>query len=97
MNAVWSKLVKSAYRKEPISSFIVIVGAVDAVIGGADESLSLLTFGLGTVGVAIAWRWWQLQRQQAEIPDPTPKYMLPPQSSRQALPLLTSAKRKSSL
>ncbi len=93
MNASWSKLLKSAYRKERISSFVVIVGAVDAVIGGVDQRWGLLSFGLGTVGAVIALRWWQLQSSQAELPPQTPKYYLPSHSSRTALPILTASKR----
>lgn len=93
MDASWTKLLKSAYRKERISSFVVIIGAVDAVIGGVDGRWSLLTFGLGTVGVAIALRWWQIQRSQEELPEQAPKYYLPPQSSSPALPMLKASKR----
>lgn len=93
MDASWTKLFKSIYRKEKISSFIVIVGAVDAVIGGVDQHVSLLTFGLGTVGLAIAWRWWQIQQSEIEPPQQTAKYYLPPQSSRPAMPVLSTNKR----
>lgn len=92
MNFFWPRFLKSAYRKEPISSFLVIVGIVDAVIGGTDESWSLLTFGLGTVGVAVALRWWQTQHQEPEPIHQAPKHYLPPSSSRPALPILSSAK-----
>lgn len=93
MNLLWPRLLKSAYRREPISSFAIIVGAVDAVIGGVDERWSLLAFGLGTVGVAIALRWWQIQRRQTELTEQPAKYFLPSHSSRPALPMLSSAKR----
>jgi hypothetical protein len=94
MNALLPRFLKSAYRKEPISSFVVIVGSIDAVIGGIDESWSLLGFGLSLVGVAIALRWWQIQRSQDEPTQQPPKYFLPPQSSRPALPILNDAKRQ---
>lgn len=93
MNASWSKLLKSAYRKEQISSFVVIVGAVDAVIGGVDQRWSLLTVGLGTVGVAIALRWWLVQRSQDEPLPQAPIRYLPAQSSRPALPTLSAESR----
>ncbi len=93
MNVSWYKIFRSLYRKEPISSFIVIFGAVDAVIGGVDEQWSLLTFGLGTVGVAIALRIWQIQRSQDDLPPPTPTRYLPAHSSR---PILTPSKRNTS-
>lgn len=93
MNVSWYKLFKSLYRKERISSFVVIVGAVDAVIGGADQSWSLLTFGLGTVGVAIALRIWQIQRSEEELPTQAPTRYLPAQSSRPALPISNTSQR----
>jgi hypothetical protein len=96
MNAPWSKLLKSAYRKEPITSFAIIVGVVDAAIGGVDEHWSLLTFGLSTVGIAIALRLWQFQHRPVEPTQQTPKYYLPPTSARPALPTLTAAKRNQS-
>jgi hypothetical protein len=52
MNALLPRILKAAYRKEPISSFIVIVGAVDAVIGGVGERWSLLSFGIDDDGAS---------------------------------------------
>jgi len=94
MNALWPRCLKAAYRKEPISSFIVIVGAVDAVIGGAGERWSLLTFGLMMVLIAIALRWWQTQRREAELAEQPVTHYLPPSPSRPALPILNAAKRQ---
>jgi hypothetical protein len=94
MNALWPRILKSAYRKEPISSFIVIIGVVDAVIGGAGERWSLLTFGLLMVMLAIGLRWWQTQRKESELAEQPVTHFLPPSSSRPALPILSTAKRK---
>ncbi|HEY9638810.1 MAG TPA: hypothetical protein V6D14_35830 [Coleofasciculaceae cyanobacterium] len=94
MNALWPRILKSAYRKEPISSFIVIVGVVDAVIGGAGERWSLLTFGLLMVMLAIVVRWWQSQRRESELAEQPVTHFLPPSSSRPALPTLSTSKRK---
>ena len=94
MNALWPRILKSAYRKEPISRFIVIVGAVDAVIGGVGERWSLLTFGLMMVLLAVAVRWWQSQRREAELADQPVTHFLPPSSSRPALPILSTSKRR---
>ncbi|HBB32651.1 MAG TPA: hypothetical protein DDZ80_26785 [Cyanobacteria bacterium UBA8803] len=96
MNALWPRFLKLAYRKEPISSFIVIVGAVDAVIGGIGESWSLLSFGLMMVMLAVAIRWWQTQRRETELAEEPVTHFLPPSSSRPPLPLLTTSKRHSS-
>ncbi|MEW6497601.1 MAG: hypothetical protein AB1589_34630 [Cyanobacteriota bacterium] len=94
MNALWTRVLRSAYRKEPISSFIVIVGAVDAVIGGVGERWSLLTFGLTMVVLAVAVRWWQAQRQETELADQPVTHYLPPSSSRPALPMLNATRRQ---
>lgn len=94
MNALWPRFLRAAYRKEPISSFIVIVGAVDAVIGGAGERWSLLTFGLMMVLIAIALRWWQTQRRETELAEQPVTHYLPPTPSHAVLPVLNAAKRQ---
>jgi uncharacterized membrane protein len=94
MNALWHRFVKSAYRKEPISSFIIIVGIVDALIGGFGERWSLLSFGLLMVVLAAALRWWQTQRQDGELAESRVMPILPPSSSRPPLPMLSSTKRQ---
>ena len=94
MNALWPRILKSAYRKEPISSFIVIVGAVDAVIGGVGQRWSLLSFGIMMVMIAIVLRWWQSQRREAELAEQPVTHFLPPSSSPPALPMLSTTKRK---
>ena len=88
MNA-WTRFIRSAYRKEPISSFILTVGAADAVIGGIGMRWTLFSFGLVVAILAIALRWWQIQKTQPIIADDTPRHFLPPQSSRSPLPMLT--------
>lgn len=93
LNASWSRLVKSAYRREPITSFIATVGAVDAVIGGVGASWSLFGLGITTVGVAFGLRWWQTQRSENSHPAPVPEYYLPPSSARAPLPLLMNSKK----
>lgn len=94
MNVVWPRILKSAYRREPITSFIITVGAVDAVIGGIGSRGSLLTFGLTVAGVAIALRWWQFQRSQVEETERVPELYLPASSSRPQLPQLAPAKKR---
>lgn len=94
MNFEWSRFLRSIYRKEPIASFIITVGVVDIAIGGIDESWSLMTLGLGTVGVAIAFRWWQMQQRiPLESTDRVPTHYLPPRSSRPQLPMLSVSKK----
>lgn len=88
MNALWLRLLNSAYRKEPVASFAITVGIVDAVIGSLGASGSLFCFGLGTVGVAVVLRWWQQQRSALEQSEPAAEYYLPSRSSQARLPVL---------
>lgn len=93
MNAALPRFLKSVYRKEPLPSFLITIGVIDAVIGGLDDRWSLFSFGLGTVGIAIALRWWLIQQRRPEPPQPVPQRYLPPSSSRPALPTLTASKK----
>jgi hypothetical protein len=94
MNVLWSRFLRSIYRKEPIVGFVATVGLVDAAIGGLSEHWSLLVVGLGTAGTAIALRLWQVQRRSAmESVSHNPAPLLPPQSSRPSLPTLTASKK----
>lgn len=88
MNALWLRLLNSAYRKEPVASFVITVGIVDAVIGSIGASGSLFCFGLSTVGVAMILRWWQHQRSTLDQPEPAPEYYLPSRTSQPRLPVL---------
>ncbi|MBF2021935.1 MAG: hypothetical protein IGR93_18045 [Hydrococcus sp. C42_A2020_068] len=94
MNALLPRFLKVAYRKEPISSFILIVGAVDAALGGFGSRWSLLSFGLMMVFLAALLRWWQMQKAQAAMAENTPRHYLPPSSSRTPLPMLTSERHR---
>ncbi len=93
MNTLWPRIVKAAYRKEPITSFVVTVGAVDAVIGGLGASWSLFGLGMGTVGIAVVLRLLLLQRSSLDQPAPVPEYYLPPHASRPPLPILSGNKK----
>lgn len=94
MNLAWLRSIKSASRQEPLTSFAIAVGAVDAVIGGVENSGSLFSFGLLTVGAAIALRWWILQRSRPTEPEKVAEHYLPPSSSRPQLPLLIPTKKR---
>jgi hypothetical protein len=96
MNALLPRFLRSAYRKEPISSFILIVGGVDAVIGGVGERWSLLSVGMLIVILGMILRWKQSQRSEAMATEEIPRRFLPPSSNHNPLPLLTSEKQRRS-
>lgn len=89
-----ARFFKSLYRKEPISSFLVIVAAVDSVIGGIDGSLSLLSFGITMAIAAVAVRWFHHQKTEKVAIDSPPRRFLPPSPQGQALPPLHREKRR---
>ena len=74
---------------------MVTVGIVDAVIGGVSSSISLLSFGLSSVGVILVLRWWMWQKSKLQQAETAPEYALPPSSARSPLPKLTDKKRSS--
>ncbi|MFM7364541.1 MAG: hypothetical protein ACKO11_08605 [Cuspidothrix sp.] len=94
MNAVLPRLLKSAYRKEPILSALITMGVVDALIGGLDDSWSLFAFGLGTSGIALIFKLWRIQQRPPVPEEPMVQYYLPPQSSSDPLPVIKVAKKK---
>jgi hypothetical protein len=77
MNAIFPTFLKRLYRKEPISSFIIIVGAVDAVLGGVNEVGTLMILGLLTSGVAIGYRWWCIQQSETDAGRKSKQLYLP--------------------
>lgn len=78
MNAIFPTVLKRLYRREPISSFIIIMGAVDAVLGGVNEISGLIIFGLLTSGVAIGYRWWCIRAVESKYDRKTKQLYLPP-------------------
>jgi hypothetical protein len=83
------KRARSTYRREPISSFILTVGAVEAVMGGVGDRGSLLILGLALVGVGLLWRWRKPSGRGRVARPPT--RALPSQASRPVLPVLHSS------
>ena len=96
MNAVLPRVLKSAYRKEPLITIFMTVGIVDALIGGLDDSWSLFAFGLGALGVALTLKLWRMQQRPPISEEPqTQEYKyLPAQSSNSTLPMLSIEKKK---
>jgi hypothetical protein len=89
MNAIFPTVLKRLYRKEPVSSFILIFGAVDAVIGGVNEIGTLMILGLLTSGAAIGYRWWCIRQAESES-DRKSRQLYLPSSERTPLPNLDS-------
>ncbi|WP_013322548.1 hypothetical protein [Gloeothece verrucosa] len=94
MNILLPRFLKTAYRKEPISAFILIVGAVDTVIGGVGERWTLLSLGISIVLLATILRWWKTQQTKTVFSEETPRYYLPPSSSKRPLPMLINDKQR---
>jgi hypothetical protein len=93
MNAIFPAVLKRLYRKEPISSFIIVVGAVDALLGGFNEINTLMILGLLTSGLAIGYRWWCIQQVENKLDLKSKQLYLPPSPDRQPLPNLEQRRR----
>ncbi len=88
---MWQKFLKSTYRREPITSFVITMALMELMIGGFEQEWSLLGLaGVMVVG-AIVIRYRQGNRQEMRSPDLNQRteYYLPPASSRPILPRLT--------
>jgi hypothetical protein len=85
---IWPRFLKNAYRKEPITGFILAVGAVDTVIGGVGRHWTLLGFGVTVVAIAILARWLQIHKGRTLPREGKARYYLPERSSGIPLPVL---------
>lgn len=96
MNPLFARFLRSIYRKEPISGFILILGATDALIGGLGGRGSLLSVGLLIALLGIIMRWRVGEKSTTQLATKPAQYSLPPGNFRQPLPLLTSSNRRKS-
>ncbi len=94
MNAIFPPVLRRLYRKEPISSFLIVVGAVDAVIGGVNQVGTLMILGLLTSGVSLGYRWWCIQQAETKLDSKSKQLYLPPSSNRNPLPTLDRRDRR---
>lgn len=94
INTIIPRFLKVAYRKERLSSFILVIGAVDAVIGGVGARWTLLSLGVFTVAIAILVRWLQQQQAQVIVTQQVNRKMLPPSAVDSPLPPLTNRQRQ---
>ena len=85
---VWTRLLKKAYRRHPLISFVATAGAVDVLLGGLEGRAALLVFGLVAVSAAIALHWRRIQRTQVGDVSQPPVHYLPEHTSRPQLPML---------
>ena len=88
---MWQKFLKSTYRREPITSFVITMALMEFIIGGFEQELSLLGLaGVMAVG-AIALRYRLGSNQGMRSPDLSQRteYYLPPADPRPVLPRLT--------
>ena len=92
MNPLFARFLRSIYRKEPVSGFVLVLGVTDAIIGGIGGRGSLLSIGLLIALLGIVMRWRQSERKSTAISREPVRYYLPAGSTRQPLPLLTSSK-----
>jgi hypothetical protein len=94
MSAILPPVLKRLYRKEPISSFLIVVGAVDAVLGGINEIGTLMILGLLTSGISLGYRWWCIQQAETRLDLKSKQLYLPPSANRNPLPNLDRRDRR---
>ncbi len=93
MGIIWPRL-KFIRRKDSLASFLMIMGLVDAVIGGLKGYESLLLLGLAIAGGAIAL-WWRHSHQTNRLqPERVTQRYLPAKSSQSQLPMLSISKKR---
>jgi hypothetical protein len=51
-----------AFRKEPLTGFLLLLGGVGAVMGGSANQPQLALLGFVTLAGALTLRWLQLRR-----------------------------------
>ncbi|PSB30288.1 hypothetical protein C7B70_16510 [Chlorogloea sp. CCALA 695] len=95
MNPINPRFLSSMYRKEPIPSFLVTIGLVNAIIGGLNDRTGLFSLGLATVGGAILGRWRMQQKPTAQIQPKSQIYLSA--ASSDSVPTLKTPKRKRSI
>jgi hypothetical protein len=62
--------IQSLFRKQPLLTTALTMGAVDGLMGASEGKVSLALLGLALAGSAITLRWRQVQRVPVERPRP---------------------------
>lgn len=96
MNPLFARFLSSICRKEPISGFLIIFGATDALLGGMGGRSNLLFAGLFFVLLGVWLRYLQARKSRIKRSRKrlAPYYALPPGSARSPLPLLKAKKTR---
>lgn len=93
MSIFLPRFLRSAYRREPLISVLLTMGAVDVALGSVSSHGGLLVLGLVIFGGALGIRWLQSQRRSDLFVEPVIQHYLPPQSSQAELPMLSMRKK----
>ena len=80
------KFFKRIYQKEPISSFLIVLGLIQVVIGGVDCKWNLFSLGLGLVLGAFVVRWSQVRKYRVDREKILPRRYLSSSKTVQPLP-----------
>lgn len=80
------KFFKRIYQKEPISSFLIVLGLIQVVIGGVDCKWNLFSLGLGLVLGAFVVRWSQVRKYRLDREKVMPRRYLSSSRTSQPLP-----------
>ena len=77
-----------------LSTFVLTMGIVDAVMGGVSGHVSLLVLGMVLVGGAVALRWPRTRSIRRARPGRSPQRLLSEEASRPSLPLLMDTAKR---
>jgi hypothetical protein len=93
MNILLPRFLRSAFRNDPIASFLMTIGAADIALGSSAGHGGLALFGLVFVAAALGLKWSQGQRKSELFSEQIVQHYLPSQSSSE-LPMLSITKKR---
>jgi hypothetical protein len=89
------RFLRSSYRRDPIPSFLMTMGAADVALGGVSSHGGLLVLGVLVFGGALGLKWLQsLRRSDIVAESLATQHYLPSQSSQAELPMLSITKKR---
>jgi hypothetical protein len=94
MTILLPRFLRSAYRKDPVNSFLMTMGAADVALGGMSSHSGLLLLGIVVFGGAFALKFLQAQRRSQDFAEETVQHYLPSQTSQSELPMLSINKKR---